>query len=59
MVHSVSINTWQPIRVLTCLHHVCSIFGGAAGNEGLGLFALSLDWNYVVSIDNYTSSYPV
>ncbi|KAI0762192.1 OPT oligopeptide transporter protein-domain-containing protein [Trametes elegans] len=23
------------------------IFGGAAGNEGLGLFALSLDWNYV------------
>lgn len=26
---------------------VTRIFGGAAGNEGLGLFALSLDWNYV------------
>ncbi|KAJ3542748.1 hypothetical protein NMY22_g3390 [Coprinellus aureogranulatus] len=25
------------------------IFGGAAGNEGLGAFALSLDWNYVGS----------
>ncbi|KAI0071867.1 peptide transporter MTD1 [Panus rudis PR-1116 ss-1] len=25
------------------------IFGGAAGNEGLGMFALSLDWNYVGS----------
>ncbi|EJD06348.1 peptide transporter MTD1 [Fomitiporia mediterranea MF3/22] len=25
------------------------IFGGAAGNEGLGLFALCLDWNYVGS----------
>ncbi|KAF8234949.1 peptide transporter MTD1 [Tricholoma matsutake] len=25
------------------------IFGGAAGNEGLGLFAISLDWNYVGS----------
>ncbi|KAJ7260312.1 peptide transporter MTD1 [Mycena haematopus] len=23
------------------------IFGGAAGNEGLGLFALCFDWNYV------------
>ncbi|KAJ7692434.1 peptide transporter MTD1 [Mycena rosella] len=23
------------------------IFGGAAGNEGLGVFALCLDWNYV------------
>ena len=28
---------------------VTRIFGGAAGNEGLGLFALSLDWNYVGS----------
>ncbi|KAI0628167.1 OPT oligopeptide transporter [Trametes polyzona] len=26
---------------------VTRIFGGAAGNEGLGLFAISLDWNYV------------
>lgn len=25
------------------------IFGGAAGNEGLGMFALSLDWNYIGS----------
>lgn len=25
------------------------IFGGAAGNEGLGTFALSFDWNYVGS----------
>lgn len=25
------------------------IFGGAAGNEGLGLFAISLDWNYIGS----------
>ncbi|KAF7964488.1 hypothetical protein HWV62_6985, partial [Athelia sp. TMB] len=25
------------------------IFGGAAGNEGLGLFALCFDWNYVGS----------
>ncbi|KAJ7132712.1 peptide transporter MTD1 [Mycena filopes] len=25
------------------------IFGGAAGNEGLGVFALCLDWNYVGS----------
>lgn len=25
------------------------IFGGAAGNEGLGMFALSFDWNYVGS----------
>ncbi|KAG6898080.1 hypothetical protein C0992_006000 [Termitomyces sp. T32_za158] len=25
------------------------IFGGAAGNEGLGLFSLCLDWNYVGS----------
>ncbi|KAH9915092.1 OPT oligopeptide transporter [Fomitopsis serialis] len=28
---------------------VTRIFGGAAGNEGLGLFALSLDWNYIGS----------
>ncbi|KAF7351730.1 Oligopeptide transporter 3 [Mycena sanguinolenta] len=28
---------------------VSRIFGGAAGNEGLGLFALCLDWNYVGS----------
>ncbi|KAI0365212.1 OPT oligopeptide transporter [Pilatotrama ljubarskyi] len=28
---------------------VTRIFGGAAGNEGLGLFAISLDWNYVGS----------
>ncbi|KAI0653830.1 oligopeptide transporter [Cubamyces menziesii] len=27
---------------------VTRIFGGAAGNEGLGLFALSLDWNYAI-----------
>ncbi|KAJ6631858.1 peptide transporter MTD1 [Mycena sp. CBHHK59/15] len=26
---------------------VSRIFGGAAGNEGLGVFALCLDWNYV------------
>lgn len=25
------------------------IFGGAAGNEGLGMFAISLDWAYVGS----------
>ncbi|KAF8200156.1 peptide transporter MTD1 [Pholiota molesta] len=25
------------------------IFGGAAGNEGIGMFALCLDWNYVGS----------
>ncbi|KAI0028897.1 OPT oligopeptide transporter [Vararia minispora EC-137] len=25
------------------------VFGGAAGNEGLGILALSLDWNYVGS----------
>ncbi len=24
-----------------------SVFGGAAGNEGLGMFALCFDWNYV------------
>ncbi|TCD60776.1 hypothetical protein EIP91_009533, partial [Steccherinum ochraceum] len=28
---------------------VTRIFGGAAGNEGLGMFALSFDWNYVGS----------
>ncbi|VDC02955.1 unnamed protein product [Peniophora sp. CBMAI 1063] len=28
---------------------VTRIFGGAAGNEGLGLFAISLDWNYIGS----------
>ncbi|KAF5347867.1 hypothetical protein D9758_013819 [Tetrapyrgos nigripes] len=28
---------------------VTRIFGGAAGNEGLGMFAISLDWNYVGS----------
>ncbi|TEB20473.1 peptide transporter MTD1, partial [Coprinellus micaceus] len=28
---------------------VSRIFGGAAGNEGLGAFALCLDWNYVGS----------
>ncbi|KZT69481.1 OPT superfamily oligopeptide transporter [Daedalea quercina L-15889] len=28
---------------------VTRIFGGAAGNEGLGLFALSFDWNYIGS----------
>jgi hypothetical protein len=32
---------------------ICSdmsrLTGGAAGNEGLGMFALSLDWNYVGS----------
>jgi hypothetical protein len=28
---------------------VTRIFGGAAGNEGLGAFAISLDWNYVGS----------
>ncbi|KZP29075.1 OPT oligopeptide transporter [Athelia psychrophila] len=28
---------------------VTRIFGGAAGNEGLGLFALCFDWNYVGS----------
>ncbi|KAJ6453791.1 peptide transporter MTD1 [Mycena sanguinolenta] len=28
---------------------VSRIFGGAAGNEGLGMFALCLDWNYVGS----------
>lgn len=25
------------------------IFGGAAGNEGLGMFAISTDWNYIGS----------
>uniref|UniRef100_A0A8H7XV56 Peptide transporter MTD1 n=1 Tax=Psilocybe cubensis TaxID=181762 RepID=A0A8H7XV56_PSICU len=28
---------------------VSRIFGGAAGNEGLGMFSLCLDWNYVGS----------
>ncbi|THU85518.1 OPT oligopeptide transporter [Dendrothele bispora CBS 962.96] len=28
---------------------VTRIFGGAAGNEGLGLFSLCFDWNYVGS----------
>ncbi|KAF5366856.1 hypothetical protein D9758_006513 [Tetrapyrgos nigripes] len=28
---------------------VTRLFGGAAGNEGLGLFSLCLDWNYVGS----------
>ncbi|KAJ3513900.1 hypothetical protein NLJ89_g2700 [Agrocybe chaxingu] len=28
---------------------VTRIFGGAAGNEGLGMFAFCLDWNYVGS----------
>ncbi|KAF8182489.1 peptide transporter MTD1 [Mycena galopus ATCC 62051] len=28
---------------------VSRIFGGASGNEGLGLFALCFDWNYVGS----------
>lgn len=28
---------------------VTRIFGGAAGNEGLGLFSICLDWNYVGS----------
>ncbi len=28
---------------------VTRIFGGAAGNEGLGLFSICFDWNYVGS----------
>ncbi|KAF7311079.1 OPT oligopeptide transporter [Mycena chlorophos] len=28
---------------------VSRIFGGAAGNEGLGLFSICLDWNYIGS----------
>ncbi|KAJ7103354.1 OPT oligopeptide transporter [Mycena belliarum] len=28
---------------------VTRLFGGAAGNEGLGLFSICLDWNYVGS----------
>ncbi len=28
---------------------VTRIFGGAAGNEGLGLFSLCFDWNYIGS----------
>ncbi|KAJ6503361.1 OPT oligopeptide transporter [Mycena vitilis] len=28
---------------------VTRIFGGAAGNEGLGLFSICLDWNYIGS----------
>lgn len=27
----------------------CFFIGGAAGNEGLGMFSLCLDWNYVGS----------
>ena len=26
-----------------------NIFGGADGNEGLGLFSLSFDWQYITS----------
>lgn len=37
-----------------CLAHQDSLvftnlFGGSSGNEGLGLFSISLDWNYVAS----------
>lgn len=37
-----------------CLSHqdsawVTRVFGGASGNEGLGLFSINLDWNYVGS----------
>lgn len=34
---------------LCCNHQIDLWKGGAAGNEGLGLFALCLDWNYVGS----------
>ena len=27
--------------------HLTHIFGGATNNEGLGLFTVSLDWQYV------------
>lgn len=27
--------------------HLTHIFGGATNNEGLGLFTISLDWQYV------------
>lgn len=27
--------------------HLTRIFGGATNNEGLGLFTVSLDWQYV------------
>jgi hypothetical protein len=27
--------------------HLTNIFGGATNNEGLGLFTLSFDWQYV------------
>jgi hypothetical protein len=35
----------QPPRIDT----ITNIFGGADGNEGLGLFSLSFDWQYLGS----------
>lgn len=63
LVHSrVSVFSALPIETVTgfrvylvgIIAHVTQeysslITGGAAGNEGLGLFAISLDWNYVGS----------
>lgn len=35
---------------------ITNIFGGGAGNEGLGLFELSFDWQYITSV---ILSYPI
>jgi len=46
LVSSVRIN--EPQLYIVC-KRIISILGGAAGNEGLGMFALCFDWNYVGS----------
>ena len=56
------VNSWERLplyRTLTGISIFClanrksawftRIFGGAAGNEGLGMFAFCFDWNYVGS----------
>lgn len=35
---------------------ITNVFGGGAGNEGMGLFELSFDWQYISSV---ILSYPI
>ncbi|KAJ7212374.1 peptide transporter MTD1 [Mycena rebaudengoi] len=42
----IAIFVWEWIPEFIAPPWVTRIFGGAAGNEGLGMFALCFDWNY-------------
>ncbi|CAA7263920.1 unnamed protein product [Cyclocybe aegerita] len=45
----IAIFVWEWFPEFIAPAWVTRIFGGAAGNEGLGMFAFCLDWNYVGS----------